>query len=87
MSPCPSRGHLTGEVKKHEWTGAELKELITWERTCIEPKPENLSVYRKIPLISQQDMLSKFSSELGQYQAMRWLKPTCILFSYSFLAH
>ncbi|KAL8533632.1 hypothetical protein ACS0TY_009869 [Phlomoides rotata] len=51
MSPCPPGGHLIGEVKKHEWTGLQLKELITWERTCIEPKPENLSVYCKIPLM------------------------------------
>lgn len=65
MSPCPLGGHLIGEVKKHEWTGFELKELIAWERTCVEPKPENLSVYCKVPLMSQQDMLSKISSELG----------------------
>lgn len=83
MSPHPPGGHLTGEVKKHEWTDFELKELIAWERTCIEPKPENVNVYCKIPLMSQQDMLSRISSELGQYQATRRLKPPYILFSFT----
>lgn len=60
-------GYLTGEVKKHGWTDFELEELITWERTGVEPKPENLSGgFRECPLI-QQSMLLGFSSESGQY--------------------
>lgn len=84
MSPLELGGCLIGEVKKHEWTDFELKELMTWERTCIEPKPENLSVYFSKFQIIQQDMLSDFSSELGQYKAMRRLKSPCNLF---FLSH
>lgn len=56
ISPSQVGGHLIGEVKKHGWTDFELKELITWERTGVEPKPENLSVsFIKYPL-TQQDM-------------------------------
>ncbi|XP_016451119.1 uncharacterized protein LOC107775846 [Nicotiana tabacum] len=33
---------LVGEVLKHDWTDPKLKELITWERTSIQPKPEDL---------------------------------------------
>ncbi|KAF3945148.1 hypothetical protein CMV_028454 [Castanea mollissima] len=33
---------LVGEVRKHEWTNSMLKELIVWERTSVEPKPEDL---------------------------------------------
>ncbi|KAI3467239.1 hypothetical protein Pfo_023902 [Paulownia fortunei] len=65
MSPIKLDGHIIGEVKKHEWTDSELKELMTWERTSIEPKPENLSVHLRKVEIMQQDMLSDFSSELG----------------------
>lgn len=66
--------YLTGEVKKHGWTDFELKELITWERTGIQPKPENLSgCFGDNPLI-QQSILSGFSSESGEYQDTRRLK-------------
>ncbi|XP_028754081.1 asparagine synthetase domain-containing protein 1-like [Neltuma alba] len=33
---------LIGEVRRHEYTNSTLKELIKWERTSIEPKPEDL---------------------------------------------
>ncbi|KAH6797829.1 Asparagine synthase family protein [Perilla frutescens var. hirtella] len=70
MSPLKMGGYLIGEVKKHEWTDFELKELIAWERTGIERKPENLSVcFSKYPLI-QQDMLLGFSSESGCVNSM-----------------
>ncbi|XP_010320854.2 uncharacterized protein [Solanum lycopersicum] len=36
--------YLIGEVLKHDWTDPKLKELITWERTSIQPKPEDLHV-------------------------------------------
>lgn len=35
-------GFLVGEVRKHEWRNAILKELLDWERTSVEPKPEDL---------------------------------------------
>ncbi|KAJ7943334.1 Asparagine synthetase domain-containing protein 1 [Quillaja saponaria] len=35
---------LVGEVKKHEYTSPMLKELIRWERTYVEPKPEDLHI-------------------------------------------
>ncbi|PHT33654.1 hypothetical protein CQW23_25454 [Capsicum baccatum] len=38
---------LIGEVLKHDWTDPKLKELITWERTSIQPKPEDLCVSRQ----------------------------------------
>ncbi|XP_047967076.1 asparagine synthetase domain-containing protein 1 isoform X4 [Salvia hispanica] len=63
ITPLKMGGYLVGEVKKHGWTDVGLKELITWERTGIEPKPENLSGYfSECPLI-QHDVLSDFSSE------------------------
>lgn len=33
---------LIGEVRRHEYTNSMLKELIKWERTSVEPKPEDL---------------------------------------------
>ncbi|XP_059317182.1 uncharacterized protein LOC132067834 isoform X2 [Lycium ferocissimum] len=38
---------LIGEVLKHDWTDQKLKELITWERTSVQPKPEDLHVSRQ----------------------------------------
>ncbi|GLU09562.1 hypothetical protein SLE2022_264150 [Rubroshorea leprosula] len=35
-------GCFLGEVKKHNWTSAALKELIKWERINVEPKSEEL---------------------------------------------
>ncbi|KAE8023129.1 hypothetical protein FH972_008872 [Carpinus fangiana] len=35
-------GFLVGEVRKHEWRDAMLKELLDWERTSVEPKPGDL---------------------------------------------
>ncbi|KAL6573531.1 hypothetical protein OROHE_001990 [Orobanche hederae] len=64
MSPIKTNGCLIGEIKKHEWTDSELKDLITWDRTFIEPKPEHLSVcFRKVQ-IEQQDTFSDFESQL-----------------------
>ena len=82
ITPLKMGGYLVGEVKKHGWTDVGLKELITWERTGIEPKPENLSGYfSECPLI-QHDVLSDFSSESGQCQEVSGLKPLCLLISY-----
>ncbi|KAL6538797.1 hypothetical protein OROMI_025123 [Orobanche minor] len=64
MSPIKTNGRLIGEIMKHEWTDSELKDLITWDRTFIEPKPEHLSVcFRKVQ-IEQQDTFSDFESQL-----------------------
>ncbi|KAK6133906.1 hypothetical protein DH2020_032367 [Rehmannia glutinosa] len=69
MSPMKMEGHVIGEVKKHEWTDSELKDLMTWERTSIEPSPENLSdCFRKVQIL-QQDMCFEFSSKLGSVQS------------------
>lgn len=38
---------LIGEVLRHDWTDPKLKELITWERTSIQPKPEDLCASRR----------------------------------------
>ncbi|KAL2484702.1 Asparagine synthase family protein [Abeliophyllum distichum] len=61
-------GYLIGKVQKHEWTDSDLKELITWERTAVQPKPEDLSASRGKVSIRQKDTLSALSSELGSLQ-------------------
>ncbi|XP_073144693.1 uncharacterized protein [Henckelia pumila] len=62
-------GHLLGKVRKHEWNNSELNELITWERSRIHPKPEELSVsWRNVPII-QHDILSAFPLELEPMKA------------------
>jgi asparagine synthetase B (glutamine-hydrolysing) len=40
MSMCVSEhdGRLAGKAKKYGWTNPLLKDLIEWERTCIDPK-------------------------------------------------
>ncbi|XP_019252450.1 PREDICTED: asparagine synthetase domain-containing protein 1 isoform X2 [Nicotiana attenuata] len=38
---------LIGEVLKHDWTDPKLNELITWERTSIQPKPNDLLASRQ----------------------------------------
>lgn len=37
-------GVLVGEMKKHDWTNPVVEELIKWERTYVEPKPEDLHI-------------------------------------------
>lgn len=45
---APGRGEdIIGEVLRHDWTDPKLKELITWERTSIQPKPEDLCASRQ----------------------------------------
>ncbi|KAF5449508.1 hypothetical protein F2P56_029947 [Juglans regia] len=36
-----SDGFIFGEVRKHEWKNAMVKELLDWERVSVEPKPED----------------------------------------------
>lgn len=43
MSASKMDGNLVGEVKRHNWTDPLLEELIEWERTFFEPKPEDLT--------------------------------------------
>ncbi|KZV50222.1 asparagine synthetase domain-containing protein 1 [Dorcoceras hygrometricum] len=70
VSALDMDGYLLGKVKKHEWNNSELNELITWERLCIHPKPEELSVScGDVPII-QHDMLSAFSLELEPMKAL-----------------
>ncbi|CAN4124600.1 unnamed protein product [Withania somnifera] len=38
---------LIGEVLRHDWKDPKLKELIAWERTSIQPKPEDLCASRQ----------------------------------------
>ncbi|KAK9090903.1 hypothetical protein Sjap_024080 [Stephania japonica] len=35
-------GCLVGKVRKHEWNNPELKKLIEWKRTSVEPKDEKV---------------------------------------------
>jgi hypothetical protein len=64
-------GCLVGEVRKHEWTNAMLKELIDWERTSVEPKPEDLYFSHCKTLRKQHDVHSAcsniLSSKSGDY--------------------
>lgn len=36
--------YLVGEIKNHGWTNPMLKELVEWERSNVEPVPEQLNV-------------------------------------------
>lgn len=63
-------GNTVGEVKRHEWTDPMLYELINWERTSVQPKPEELNVSR-MKFCSRQHDLHPVNSisvphELGQ---------------------
>ncbi|KAK4357995.1 hypothetical protein RND71_023605 [Anisodus tanguticus] len=46
---------LIGEVLKHDWTDPNLKELITWERTSVQPKPEDLCASRQKVFSRKED--------------------------------
>lgn len=48
-------GCLVGEVKRHEWTNESLKELVEWKRTCIVPKPGDISSSYHEDLLSQHE--------------------------------
>nr|GMD15179.1 asparagine synthetase domain-containing protein 1 isoform X1 [Ipomoea batatas] len=37
---------LVGDIRKHDWPDPKLKELIRWERTCVQPTPEELHISR-----------------------------------------
>ncbi|KAL4586754.1 hypothetical protein LXL04_011398 [Taraxacum kok-saghyz] len=43
MSASKMDENLVGEVKRHNWTEFLLEELINWNRTFVEPKPEDLT--------------------------------------------
>lgn len=78
-------GCLVGEVRKHEWTNSMLKELIVWERTSVEPKPEDLySSHGKI-LMEQHDVHSACSnilpSKSGPIQASISATAETVLFA------
>ncbi|PON64653.1 Asparagine synthase family amidotransferase [Trema orientale] len=66
-------GCLVAEVKKHEWTDAVLKNLIKWERACVEPGPEELHTSRYKTLVAQHGVQSAYSnilpSDSGPIQA------------------
>ncbi|KAI3763695.1 hypothetical protein L2E82_13689 [Cichorium intybus] len=43
MSASKMDEKLVGKVKRHNWTDPLLEDLIKWERTFVEPKPEDLT--------------------------------------------
>jgi len=57
-------GFLVGEGIKHEWRDAILKELLDWERTSVEPKPEDLYISLCKPPREQHDVHSPSSNIL-----------------------
>ncbi|CAL5396377.1 unnamed protein product [Camellia sinensis] len=56
--------NMVGEVKRHEWTDPILNELIKWDRTSVQPKPEELNVSRMKFPGWQHDMLSVHSTKV-----------------------
>lgn len=46
---------LVGDVRKHEWTDSQLKKLIKWERTFIEPKSDEFHLNCEV--LRDQDMV------------------------------
>lgn len=76
---------LIGEVLKHDWTDPKLKELITWERTSIQPKHEDLLASRQKVYSTKEDSRLTPSvlmeSKLGQYHIVMLLIPfiTCLV--------
>ncbi|GER31860.1 asparagine synthetase domain-containing protein [Striga asiatica] len=65
MSPIKTDAHVIGKVKKHEWTDSGLKDLVAWERTCIQPKSKNLNAtsFRKTQTM-EESTFSDFEFEL-----------------------
>ncbi|XXG55544.1 hypothetical protein AAC387_Pa03g3192 [Persea americana] len=57
---CESQDFV-GEVRKHEWTDPQLKKLINWERTFIEPKSDEFHLNCE-DLIEQDMLHSTFSN-------------------------
>lgn len=57
---CESQDFI-GEVRKHEWTDPQLKKLINWERTFIEPKSDEFHLNCE-DLIEQDMLHSTFSN-------------------------
>ncbi|KAL6294857.1 hypothetical protein ACE6H2_002999 [Prunus campanulata] len=78
-------GLFLGEVKKHEWTNAILEELIKWERTSVEPKPEELHISSSKTLTRKHDLHSVNSDALpsksGRHDMENELVPVAVLFS------
>ncbi|KAG2706942.1 hypothetical protein I3760_05G125800 [Carya illinoinensis] len=68
-----SDGFIDGEVRKHEWKNAMVKELLDWERVSVEPKPEDIKVYHCKIAREQHGMHSAhsniFPSKSGPSQA------------------
>lgn len=52
-----------GEVRRHEYTNSMLKELMKWERTSVEPKPEDLHTSQYKSYRKQQNV---HSTPLGE---------------------
>ncbi|XP_058183139.1 uncharacterized protein LOC131301048 isoform X1 [Rhododendron vialii] len=76
-------GDMVGEVERHEWTDPMLYELINWERTSVQPKPEELNISRMKFRSRQHDMHSVNSTtiphELGLIEAPVLLPSEAVL--------
>ncbi|XP_031099449.1 asparagine synthetase domain-containing protein 1 [Ipomoea triloba] len=57
---------LVGDIRKHDWPDPKLKELIRWERTCVQPTPEELHSSR-IEVSCEQDNI-RSNSVSGRIQ-------------------
>ncbi|XP_041013264.1 asparagine synthetase domain-containing protein 1 isoform X1 [Juglans microcarpa x Juglans regia] len=68
-----SDGFIFGEVRKHEWKNAMVKELLDWERVSVEPKPEDAKLSHCKVAREQHGMHSAhsniFPSKSGPAQA------------------
>ncbi|KAF5449509.1 hypothetical protein F2P56_029947 [Juglans regia] len=80
-----SDGFIFGEVRKHEWKNAMVKELLDWERVSVEPKPEDAELSHCKIAREQHGMHSAhsniFPSKSGEYHIIMW-KRACTSFNF-----
>ncbi|XP_038705543.1 asparagine synthetase domain-containing protein C4F6.11c isoform X2 [Tripterygium wilfordii] len=69
---------LIGEVKRHGWSNPMLLDLIKWERSSVEPTPEELSVSHF--LTRQRDSHPRFSNMLSDSEISVWVPAQKLLF-------
>ncbi|GFY88728.1 asparagine synthase family protein [Actinidia rufa] len=77
-------GNVVGEVKKHEWTDPMLLELTNWERTDVQPKPEELNVSGVVEapvllpseavLVALREAVRRRTAMNAMFKAAKWDK-------------
>lgn len=64
-------GFLASEVRKHEWTDSLVDELIKWERTSVEPNPEELQISR-CKSVSVQHRFQSANPDVAVSESGQW---------------